>query len=285
MECILIFLFLVTTLGLLAGFGLGRAPRTGLLVESYRLLAQRYHGTLYRTGWRGMPRVVFHYRSACVMVEALARAPQDLGPGPAVRMHLPWPESELSAEVRHPPRPPHAALHDGLQPIPLASDDFGRRCSVRGSDPRSVAEFFSAVLRWHVERLRAQPAVSPLCLQIGRGAMTITKALAVHNGSELMQIVEAGLDLYDQAMLTRTRDITFLEQQSAQVLEQAVCRICGEEIHEGLVFCRRCKTPHHRECWQYVGRCSVFACGETLFREPQVAERVPGDTGERRSSD
>lgn len=285
MECILVFLVLVTVLGLLACFGVGRAPCTGQLVESYRLLAQRFHGTLYRTGWLGMPRVVFPYRSACVTVEALARAPQDLGRGPAVRIHLRWPESALRAEVRHPPWPPHAALRDGLQPIRLASGEFDRRCSVRGTDPRAVVEFFNEVVRWHIERLRTQPAVSPLCLQIGRGAIAITKVLAVHHGSELIQVAEAALDLYDQALLTRTHGITFLEQQSAQVLEQAVCRICGEEIREGLVFCRRCKTPHHRECWQYVGRCSVFACGETLFREPQVAERVPGDTGERRSSD
>jgi hypothetical protein len=268
MQCILVFLFLVTFLALLAGFGLGWAPRTDQLAATYRLLAQRFHGTLHRPGWHGLPRVVFRHRSACVTVEALARAPRDLGPG-----------------LRCPPRPPHAALRDGLQPIPLAADEFSRRCSVRGTDPRAVAEFFNDMIRWHVERLRTQPAVSPLCLQVGRGAMAITKVLAVHHGSELMQIVEAALDLYDQAWLTQTQDITFLEQQSAQVLEQAVCRVCGEEIREGLVFCRRCKTPHHRECWQYVGRCSVFACGETQFREPQVAERLPDDTGTRRSSD
>jgi Prokaryotic RING finger family 1 len=107
----------------------------------------------------------------------------------------------------------------------------------------------------------------------------------VPRGPELLQFVEAALDLYDQALLTHTHGITFLEQHAAQVVECAVCRVCGEEIHEGLIFCRRCKTPHHRECWQYVGRCSVFACGETQFREPQLAERAPGDTGKRRSSD
>ena len=285
MECILVFLFLVVFLGLLAGFGLGWAPRTGRLVESYQLLAQRFHGTLHRMGLRGMPQVVFSYRSARVTVEALARVPQDLGSGPAVRICLPWPEAALRVEVRHPPQQPHAAVPDGLQPVLLAPDDFARRCSVRGMDPRAVAEFFNEVIRWHVERLCTQPVVSPLCLQVGRGVMAITKVLTVHRGAELIQVVEAALDLYDQALLTRTRGITFLEQHSAQVLEQAVCRICGEEIREGLVFCRRCKTPHHRECWQYVGRCSVFACGETQFREPQVAERLPDDTGTRRSSD
>jgi hypothetical protein len=285
MECVLVFLMLVVFAALIAGFGLGRAPRTGQLLASYRLLAQRLHGTFYRTGWFGMPRVVFQYRSACATVESLSAAPPDLGRGPAVRIHLPWPELGLRAEVCHPPRPPHSASRDGLQPVPLTSDGFERRCSVRGTDPRAVSEIFNEVVRWHVERLRIQGAVTPLCIQVGRGAMTITKVLTIHQGSDLIQFVEAALDLYDQAMLTRTRGITFLEQQSAQVLEQVVCRVCGEEIREGLVFCRRCKTPHHRECWQYVGRCCVFACGETEFREPQVAQRLPGETGERRSSD
>jgi hypothetical protein len=285
MECFLVFLFLVTFLGLLGGFGLARIPRIGRLVESYRWLAQQFHGSLHRPGFRGLPRVVFRYRSAGVTVEALALAPGDLGSGPATRIYLPWPEDPLRLEVRHPPRQANAASPDGLQLIPLAADDFARRYSVRGADPQKVNEFLTEVLRWHVERLRSQPAVSPLCLEVGRGWLTITKVLAAPRGTDLIQVVEAALDLYDQALLTRTRGITFLEQQSAQVLEQAVCRVCGEEIREGLVFCRRCKTPHHRECWQYVGRCSVFACGETVFREPQVAERASDDTGQRRSSD
>jgi hypothetical protein len=76
-------------------------------------------------------------------------------------------------------------------------------------------------------------------------------------------------------MLIRSRGIQFTEEQSAQVLEQVVCKICGEEIHENLVFCRRCRTPHHRECWQYNGLCSTFACGETEFETPRVAPRLP----------
>ena len=156
---------------------------------------------------------------------------------------------------------------------------------MRRTDPRAVAEVFGEVSRWHVEQLRTRPAISPLCIQLGRGALTITKVMAIQHGPDLIRFVETALDLYDQALLTQTRGITFVQETSAQVLEQVVCRVCGEEIREGLVFCRRCKTPHHRECWQYVGRCSVFACGESEFQTPQVAPRVPGDTVDRRSSD
>jgi hypothetical protein len=30
-----------------------------------------------------------------------------------------------------------------------------------------------------------------------------------------------------------------------------------------LVACAKCRTIHHRSCWDYVGRCSTYACGCT----------------------
>lgn len=286
MECILAFFVLVAFLMGLAVFGLGRVPRRGELQASYRMLAQRFHGICSGTGWFRMPRVILPYRSVHVTVEALAQAPQDLGRGLAVRMHLPWPGAAWRAELRYPARPSQAAPYDGLATLPPPAHGMDPRYSLRGTDPRAAAEVFTEVVRWHVEKLRTCPAVSPLCIQLGRGVMTITKVMAIQHGPDLVRFVESALDLYDQALLTRTRGITFVRQESAQVLEQVVCRICGEEIREGLVFCRRCKTPHHRDCWLYAGRCSVFACGETEFQTPQVAERLPGeDTGVRRSSD
>jgi hypothetical protein len=277
MACLFLFFVLVALLFGLAVFGLGRAPGRGGLQAAYRLLAQRFHGECSGTGWFSLPRVGFLYRSVHVLVEALAHGPPHLGPGAAVCVRLPWPDLNLRAEIRCPAWPPHMVPRDGLQTLSPAPDQWDPRCSVRGTDPRAVAEVFGEVVRWGVEQLRTRPAVSPLCIQLDRGAMTITKVMPVQHGPDLVRFVETALELYDQALLTRTRGIVFVQQQSAQVLEQVVCRVCGEEIHEGLVFCRRCKTPHHRECWQYVGRCSVFACGETEFQTPQVAPRLPAE--------
>ena len=45
------------------------------------------------------------------------------------------------------------------------------------------------------------------------------------------------------------------------------CPICGTPLSEGqVVSCVKCTTPHHDECWEFNGRCSMFACGETAFR-------------------
>lgn len=45
-----------------------------------------------------------------------------------------------------------------------------------------------------------------------------------------------------------------------------VCQVCGQGIGGGRVDCRRCKTPHHRECWDFNGKCSTYGCGERGYR-------------------
>lgn len=39
-----------------------------------------------------------------------------------------------------------------------------------------------------------------------------------------------------------------------------VCPVCGTALANP-VTCDSCRTPHHRECWDYSGRCAIFACG------------------------
>lgn len=41
------------------------------------------------------------------------------------------------------------------------------------------------------------------------------------------------------------------------------CQVCGGDLCPPLVACAGCGTLHHGECWDYVGACSIFACGKT----------------------
>jgi hypothetical protein len=38
------------------------------------------------------------------------------------------------------------------------------------------------------------------------------------------------------------------------------CPVCGTAMNSATVRCELCRTPHHTECWQYMGRCSTYAC-------------------------
>lgn len=42
---------------------------------------------------------------------------------------------------------------------------------------------------------------------------------------------------------------------------EIVCQVCGSPLSEGaVVYCSRCKTPHHKDCWSYNKKCSTFGC-------------------------
>jgi hypothetical protein len=47
-----------------------------------------------------------------------------------------------------------------------------------------------------------------------------------------------------------------------------LCPICTTPLAEPLIRCPRCRAPHHRECWEYLGRCAVYGC------EPNRGQRA-----------
>lgn len=55
-------------------------------------------------------------------------------------------------------------------------------------------------------------------------------------------------------------EIAVLAHESA---DAGLCMVCGDELDEGEVSvrCDVCETPHHEECWEYVGKCTTYACG------------------------
>lgn len=42
--------------------------------------------------------------------------------------------------------------------------------------------------------------------------------------------------------------------------EDAHCGVCGDPFGADVVRCSLCETPHHAECWSYMGGCTTYAC-------------------------
>jgi hypothetical protein len=45
-----------------------------------------------------------------------------------------------------------------------------------------------------------------------------------------------------------------------------VCQVCLEKMDSRVVYCAKCRTPHHEECWSYMGQCSTYGCREIRFQ-------------------
>ena len=57
--------------------------------------------------------------------------------------------------------------------------------------------------------------------------------------------------------------------------EGPTCLICGEIRPEATeVACEECGTLHHRDCWEYVGSCSIFGCPGRRWVPPREGEVI-----------
>jgi hypothetical protein len=97
------------------------------------------------------------------------------------------------------------------------------------------------------------------------------------SGDTLDVRVRVGLSQADEILLlSRTaRDFVAYLQPSAREsgiewLESreepgGTCPVCGTLLKEPVVRCGDCRMPHHEECWSYLGKCSIYACGGKQF--------------------
>jgi len=51
------------------------------------------------------------------------------------------------------------------------------------------------------------------------------------------------------------------------------CPVCRQAVVEDPVECERCTAPYHRDCWSFIGNCSIFGCGAQVV----PVEPIPGD--------
>ena len=64
-------------------------------------------------------------------------------------------------------------------------------------------------------------------------------------------------------------DVRFVGRVRIEPLKAAAgarCLVCRSELGGEIIYCASCHTPHHRECFTYAGRCSVYACRAREFR-------------------
>jgi hypothetical protein len=51
--------------------------------------------------------------------------------------------------------------------------------------------------------------------------------------------------------------------EAVQRTTDASCDVCGTSMATGsLVRCAKCRTPHHKDYWDFNRKCAVFGCGE-----------------------
>lgn len=128
------------------------------------------------------------------------------------------------------------------RPEALARMMFGGACrealieSVRG-----VGRFMGSVVDLSRERLRVQVG-EILCSE-----------------EPLERMLRAGRE-FTAAVLGAEKAATIVWEEPSSA---GRCPVCASAFQGLTARCAKCATPHHRECWDYAGGCSTYACGGT----------------------
>lgn len=250
---------------------------TGARYRAYRQLAARHRGKYETRGLSDPPTVSFIHNGATVRV---GLAPTIVGqPGQIPRTRvvarfgrgIPF-RMELAPTARPaPPQSPRAT-----RPVATGDREFDHGYVVRANDVEMSRNFLNPPIRWTVNSLQQLVhrggmlvSINPerMLVQVDRNlgtnieslAFVVKQALALHDGllDAVTRRMSQGVDIVDQP--------ASWEEDAGP----PTCKVCGEPIDESeIIVCASCNTPHHRDCWEYVGACSIYGCnGKVGVRE------------------
>ncbi|RPH35887.1 MAG: hypothetical protein EHM91_16690, partial [Planctomycetota bacterium] len=106
-----------------------------------------------------------------------------------------------------------------------------------------------------VRRLRSY--VEPT-FNLDSQSVTVMVRQVLRDETELMTLINAARDF--AAFLLPPPAAIGIVLEEVRVSGAAACPVCGTSMSRGFVRCESCRTPHHHECWSYMGRCSTYAC-------------------------
>ena len=114
---------------------------------------------------------------------------------------------------------------------------------------------------------------APLSLEMGPNGIVLRTA-------------QGSMERFDR-LVAFTGDALALARAILQVLDPSViagemelqgpgsCPVCSTPVEEDRAVCSRCRTPHHGDCWKYLGGCAVYACAGRPRRMRVLRGRRP----------
>lgn len=179
---------------------------------------------------------------------------------------------------------PETFLHSlaklfGMQDLRIGHPDFDQKLVVQSAPVEAFNPLLAEGLREHLVRLyRMSPSLHLFHVSYENGKLVLQRSLELSRYAPWATDVVRQLDsiawnLLDSLSPDRISAFAGAVEivHTGPAAEASNCLICAQAIHDATqMACTTCETPHHKDCWEYNGRCALFGCGGTRARE------VPG---------
>ena len=259
-------IFFVVVAVMLVTFAIAYQIRShGDLTRTYERLAQRVQGRCNVVGLWNQPSVNFVYKNAYALLHVDSTGGKHKTY--YTQLRISWPDSRFRCEVYPEGVLSRVGKFLGMHDVEIGSAHFDSDYVISGNDVRELREFLTFEVQQRIDRLRKLSGNFDIYLSVSGGQLLIKKRGVIRDYAGLETFTLLCLELFDQAIQASAEGIEFVEARTEAklTLQAAVCQICGESVKLDAVFCRSCKTPHHKDCWEYYGACSTYGCGQRRY--------------------
>lgn len=142
----------------------------------------------------------------------------------------------------------------GAQDLQLGDSRFDRAFVVQGENPEATRRFLDPALRQALVQLNG---IEPVSVDVGPGEIVLrTRQQFLRSPEGLSRFASEALAVARAILQSQSP----MEIMAVEVNRSGDCPVCGTAVDGDGGLCARCRTPHHKDCWEYLGGCSVFAC-------------------------
>lgn len=220
-------------------------------------LAEHYGGDYAVT----FPTVRFRDRSRQVAVTPLS---VDAGSRTALfEVTAPWFDDQFRVELFAEGWFSRVKRRLGMKDIEVDDPPFDREFVVASNDEPRCRALLNEDVRQRLQALRRGDEQFSVSIQGGQFRATCR----LGDAERLIPFVDRLLALHreliesDNPLMPPEDDGPRPPRRLASVeIPRYICQVCGERIQQRHVECKGCRTPHHRECWEYLGGCSTYGC-------------------------
>jgi hypothetical protein len=162
----------------------------------------------------------------------------------------------------------------GTESVVVGDREFDGAFVVRANDPDMARDFLAPGVRWAIHGLQrlVRPGGLSLAVSPERLLIQIDRDLS-NDADALFAAVAETLTVHEGLRAGVRRRIS----EGVEVLEgdgrpdpdegPPICKVCGEPlVDEPAIVCETCGAPHHHDCWEFVGWCSIYGCGGKVGR-------------------
>jgi hypothetical protein len=148
----------------------------------------------------------------------------------------------------------------GAQDLSIGDRDFDREYVVKAMPESLAAEIFSPDRRaMAITAVRRLSGWSDPTIELTRDQLRVRVRDELTNEGSVVTLVKTATEFLGFIQGPAPKP-TGIELGEVRTTGQSTCPVCGTAMGSGPVRCEACKTPHHKECWTYVGQCSTYAC-------------------------